>query len=775
MYDGWLSFAGTEIINVQRLLAYRDSLLPTLTLLDCTDCPDLSVALGDNPYTTPVDDEASWYDPDRPDSAGFLGFMPTSLGGFTDSTRTASVTQSIFDGGSVGKVRRGTRDMRVSGWLIGTSVAAAEAGFTWLKAALDGSACSDCEPGDDLCFMIACPSTPAQADSYARHLRRVTCVEGPLILATRDLSSCGGHMIQVEFSLVAGTPYVYGEPIVVATASGSTLDAVIDGALVYPMTKPLARCNQIVSSGSGLGSIINDPDCPKVPLPPTVPALSTACKELNFLTFNYYTTGSKAGTPVPSDSPIVANSGAYEARPYIATADGGATLKCIYSESPTYGNNAGSIVRLRTSTTGGATWSSATTVYDEGSGTKGSEPAALRWVQSKGKFMMATIEFNLAVTPRTFTGRFWTSSTAAAGTWTEVSNLDALMASKGAVFYLLSDFIHNDNGTPDGVLYAVGHVQFTGESLCVFVVRSTDFGATWQWLGVPHPRGLPLAFQFPCIAIYPNGELLITVYVPGTKPNIYWMKSTNGGSSWTYPQIAATNAKGKPTTWVTEDDTLIMQFVDMTYPGPRNMGRTGFGWTRDHGRTWSRGGNWTGGSAGVIGGSWCEFSNGDLASVYANDFSDTNANVYFRRWTQIEGYMSYAMYVPDTALGMWQDSVINMQIKTGPKPTRQMRVRFIPRPLDGQLPEDLDPCSVCGSFMIDYAPANTIIYIDGMTERITMKVGSGKPVPADHLVSGIDGEVFSWPILTCGTGYFALVDVDVDTIVDLALGVVSRE
>jgi hypothetical protein len=56
-----------------------------------------------------------------------------------------------------------------------------------------------------------------------------------------------------------------------------------------------------------------------------------------------------------------------------------------------------------------------------------------------------------------------------------------------------------------------------------------------------------------------------------------------------------------------------------------------------------------------------------------------------------------------------------------------------------------------------------------------MKVGNGPVQPADHLVSGENGGLFQWPLFTCGLGYYVLVDVDVNTVVDLALAVADRE
>lgn len=767
MFTGWLSFAGTELANTARLSAYRDALLPTLQLFDCGNCGDFAEAMGDEPYTTPIGDDAEWADPDRPESLGFLGFLPTSLSGFTDSTRTAGKTESLLDGGAVGRVRRGTREMRVSGWLIGNSEAAAEAGLSWMKAALDGSSCADCEPGDDLCFLLACPEDVTQAESYTRHIRRVTCTSGPTRIAERNLSSCGGYMIQIEFGFTAGSPYVYSEPVVVAVAEGSELTAVVDGSLVFPMDVPLKPC-LAPKPVNGSGSILRDPDCPPVPGPPTVPTLSSACKPVTFNSSGYaYTANAKNYT-------VDANP-AYEARPHIAT--DGTNIVVVYSESPTANQNVGSVISARKGTSL-ATLGSEYTAYNEGSGTHGVEPAGLRWVPSKSKYVMGVVDFAPADTNPTshFTARIMTSSDGV--TWSAGTTLTNAMRLAGIKSLLLTHIAHYDNGSTDGVLYAIGYGYHSSTSVktSVMIFRSTNFGTSWAYLGRPHPSTATVAYQSPRMAIWPDGQIIVTATAVTTSPNIVQWKTSNGGASWSSAKQIITRASGWPMPVIARDDTLFLFYRDMNSPGSRNLGLARYRISYDRGETWSDPQRmpWYG-TGGEQGQDATLMADGSLTVVMGLDATSTNANVYGGTITRARQYLSYAMYVPDAVLKTWQEGVLNLQIKTGAKPTRQMRVTLLPRPLEGQLPEDLDPCSNCGSFIIDYAPANTIVYIDGMTERVTMAVGTGAPLPADHLVSGVDGGLFDWPILTCGTGYYVIVDVDVETVTSLALGVVNRE
>lgn len=140
-------------------------------------------------------------------------------------------------------------------------------------------------------------------------------------------------------------------------------------------------------------------------------------------------------------------------------------------------------------------------------------------------------------------------------------------------------------------------------------------------------------------------------------------------------------------------------------------------------------------------------------------------------WTQ-----PLAMVVPADAIPLWAEAVPILELHTGNTPARAVRVRFLPRLLDIDDPEDLDPCSVCGGFMIDYIPPNSTFTLDGMRERATITQPGNKKSPAGHLLSGDDaGELFEWPVLTCGVGYYAILDVASTHLVAATLSLAVRE
>lgn len=274
MYNGWLMFAGSEIINAPRTTAYAATMLPGTKLTDCTDCEVLAAAIDDPPYVSPAADGASWYDPEVPESANFLGFYPLELQGFTKSTRTGSANESTHDGGFVSRIRAKTRDLRVRGLLIGTNVEAAEVGMSWLKNVVQGSACIDCG-GDDMCFMLSCPVVSeydseavmdAATERVMRHLRDVTCVAGPEPINEYNLRN-GGHMIEVELTFVAGVPHLYSDLHYVAKAEGTTLTTLDPSASIFTVsTLPACTFEPEILP-------LQDPLCPPIPDPPYAPAL----------------------------------------------------------------------------------------------------------------------------------------------------------------------------------------------------------------------------------------------------------------------------------------------------------------------------------------------------------------------------------------------------------------------------------------------------------------------------------------------------------------------
>lgn len=140
-WNGYFSYAGTEIINVARMRAYRENLNLAWFRPGYEDSQFLGT-MRDEIYGSPLLD-APWRDQDNPDSIDFYGVYPVNVQGLDDSTRTAEVTESILDGGVVGRLRNSTRSIVFECALLAGSECGADYGVEWLKKILNGA---NCEP-----------------------------------------------------------------------------------------------------------------------------------------------------------------------------------------------------------------------------------------------------------------------------------------------------------------------------------------------------------------------------------------------------------------------------------------------------------------------------------------------------------------------------------------------------------------------------------------------------------------------------------------------------
>lgn len=165
MFDGYLALDGTEVANAVRAKAYLSHVAPSVYVNStCCDC-EIHEVLGDPVYSSPMQDEAPWFNPYNPASQEFLGVWPLAMEGFEDSTRQVPVVEMMGDGSSFGRPRRAGRDLRVRALLVGESEKGLDYGMTWLRDTLEGSGCAggDCA-GGQVCFFSACPEAACLPD-----------------------------------------------------------------------------------------------------------------------------------------------------------------------------------------------------------------------------------------------------------------------------------------------------------------------------------------------------------------------------------------------------------------------------------------------------------------------------------------------------------------------------------------------------------------------------------------------------------------------------------
>jgi len=199
-WPGYFSFVGTEIINATRTEAYARN-LNVGWFRPAYNEPGLNWILQDPPYSSPLQDDAPWLDPNNLDSFDFYGVYPLDVTGIEDSTYEADITESTLDGGYVGKRRRKTRSVVFSAVLIGSSECAVMYGMHWLRVVLGGGPCfgksfGNCA-GGELCFFSCVPcvcegDTPDLCNlRYGHSLHNVTATKGPEITDKKYLRDGG--------------------------------------------------------------------------------------------------------------------------------------------------------------------------------------------------------------------------------------------------------------------------------------------------------------------------------------------------------------------------------------------------------------------------------------------------------------------------------------------------------------------------------------------------------------------------------------------------------
>lgn len=107
---------------------------------------------------------------------------------------------------------------------------------------------------------------------YFRSMRRVTAVAGPTV--TQEFSSTAAHMCRVEFTLVAGVPWIYGDEIEAGQISlnqGAQAFNTYDDD-TFLIAEVIPPCSSTTPT-----TPIVDPACATIPSPPTVPDVMAIC------------------------------------------------------------------------------------------------------------------------------------------------------------------------------------------------------------------------------------------------------------------------------------------------------------------------------------------------------------------------------------------------------------------------------------------------------------------------------------------------------------------
>ncbi|WP_019549820.1 hypothetical protein [Streptomyces sulphureus] len=267
MLADYMDLAGAEIVNSARAAVYAAGRgVP----VQCDPCPDLPAALGDMPYVDPATDDAPWYDPAVPESAGVLGVLGLDVAGFNAGTVSREPVPLVGGGAVLGPVSRAHREIGYTVLLISDGECSASYGLEWLSSALGGSACA-CN-GDEMCVFSCCPT---DGERELRHLYDVGLLDSPQVTAQQRLAG-GAVLTTVTFSLAAGVPWIYHEPL----ATGSDWVPLGGGDRVGPVDP-----DQVYQQCLTPEPCAQDPLCPPPPLPPAPPAPASPCYATGMDTF----------------------------------------------------------------------------------------------------------------------------------------------------------------------------------------------------------------------------------------------------------------------------------------------------------------------------------------------------------------------------------------------------------------------------------------------------------------------------------------------------------
>jgi hypothetical protein len=283
-WDGYFTYAGQEFINADRTQVYATHAVTTW-FKGCHDADALGAILGEV-YRNPLQDPAPWSDPDNLNSYEFYGAYPLGVTGIEDSTRVGEVVESTQDGGTVNRLRHGTRAVVFNVVLIGATDAAVEYGARWLRRLLLGAACGPSSTsacfGADLCYLSSEPALDWQSDGdptdclspLIRTLHQVVVNTGPTV-TSKQTTVDGGAIWTVTFTATAGNPYEYGVEVPIVEQFGKLSDPYV--------STPKGSTNMngpIVDDTACLSPLympVYDPTCPAVVPPPTPPSVPIGC------------------------------------------------------------------------------------------------------------------------------------------------------------------------------------------------------------------------------------------------------------------------------------------------------------------------------------------------------------------------------------------------------------------------------------------------------------------------------------------------------------------
>jgi hypothetical protein len=769
-WEGWYEFGGVEIINTDRTEAYAKHasvgwfkpVYNNGTLAQLTDEPE---------YTSPLQDDAPWLDPDSPASQGFYGAYPLEITGIEDSTVTAPVTESTGDGGVVGRTRRATRSVVFNLALIGEDECATEYGFNWLRDALSGGPCTgrsdqDCNIGNNLCF-LACPPgldmftpyVPEGGTTTATVARRNLSTNPSMEKSVAGWSANSG--VGVPSRVLSNASHGSGR--LQATGTNTTTKAsVVQGvaplapgdviSISAKVRSDAKRLNKNGSMDANVASWVGGGTA----------TIKHAPAELGYVNgagiiswgINHAALGESIAQAVTglvigrsyTLTAVLKNNDANAAKAKPALRIAGMVNSSAVTTVGTWTRRtitftatatAHTIAVVNTSTTArGNTYVDEMYLTANATPTKGLLNVATDGGTLITEFQPAwapdangwSVVSGTITVPAGATGILVRPGVVTAGNYNDYLGVDEVLIEKAPT---VGTYFDGDTG--DTSLYQYDWVGPAGLS------TSTQSDLTVDPATVPDPPPFDPSICFE--ALLRSLHACTTTVGPVVTGK---RTTTNGGCVWT---VSVTVVAANPVVF-SDEKPLIRGFGDPNVEVPYIGGIIPPGGSFD-----ADGFIETEVDCAVP--TWQPLVDPECPIVIA---PPAVPSISLSCFEFPVNYKRRQFTIPPQRVPLWGKIVPYFEILTPGGEVRSLRLRFYADP-DGDGSTVQDACSFCGDIVFSYIPAGSAMIFDGADHQVYVQAPNGTRQRADALVFGSDGAPFEWPELTCGYGYVVTLDL----------------
>jgi hypothetical protein len=295
-------------------------------------------------------------------------------------------------------------------------------------------------------------------------------------------------------------------------------------------------------------------------------------------------------------------------------ADG--TIVVVYREATDHYPSSDSVVVMKKSTDGGASWSAASTIQSEATNDIG--PAGLIRLSS-GRLLCAIMVNNFTVPYHTADGVFVIYSDDDGATWSSRITLNS-----GFTYWSAASgrLIQRADGTVLLGLYS----RNVGDSYeSASIMSSSDEGETWiNEVVIGDGPADSRYYQEPSLLILPNGEILCFMR-SDTAYQFYLSRSFDGGGTWSVPELLFT-ATGRPDAFRAQNGLIVVWYRETS--GSQLAYRV----SKDNGYTWgseiiSESGAYFEAYSSAI-----EYEPGMVGVIFGKQFASTNCDIFITKY-----------------------------------------------------------------------------------------------------------------------------------------------